>query len=339
MAKVISSRAKRPKAEVDKDLLKLINEAEGQNETSSPKIDELSRLREAEIRQAVAEITVEDVVKRISGLGLEITKSLSQLSERLVAEVEKLQNVREAVSMETRELERLHKIDIAATALDQLLVDYGKQKGDLEADISCQREAWTKEEVERECQKKELEDNLKKQRQRETDEYEYRKSLERKKAQDKYDEEMRLVEKNNKERQEALEKGWQQREGAIKEKEEEWVQMKREVEGFPERLKKETDAAATTATRAAEQKLEYQTLLIQKDGQAEKRFADIQIKSLEGALERQATEIEMLRKQVEEAKLQVQDIAIKAIEGASGAKALTDVKQVLLDQAKMRLTS
>jgi hypothetical protein len=339
MAKVISSRAKRPKAEVEKDLSRLLNEAEAQNETSSPKIDELSRLREAEIRQAVAEITVEDVVKRISGLGLEITKSLSQLSERLVVEVEKLQNVREAVSLETRELERLHKIDIAATALDQLLVDYGKQKDDLEADISRGREAWTKEEVERERQQKESEDNLKKQRQREVDEYEYKKSLERKKAQDKYDEEIRLVEKNNKEKQEALEKGWQQREGAIKEKEAEWAQVKREVEGFPERLKKETDAAVTTATRAAEQKLEHQTLLTQKDSQAEKRFAEIQIKSLEDTLARQTAEIEMLRKQVEEAKLQVQDIAIKAIEGASGAKALTDVKQVLLDQAKMRLTS
>lgn len=337
MARVTPSRARRSRAEVQKDFSKLVDEVEQQKETASPKADELSRRRETEIRQAVAEVTVDDVVQRISGLGLEITKSLTQLSEKLVAEVEKLQNVREAVSLETKELERLHKIDIAATALDQLIQDYGKQKEELEAEISSRREAWAEEERERERQKKELEENLKKQRQREVEEYEYKKSLERKKAQDKYEEEMWLLEKNNKERQEAFEKGWQQREAAIKEKEEEWSLLKKEVEEFPARLKKEIDAAMAAGAKVVEQRSEQQIMLLKKDSEAEKRFAELQIKSLQDTIARQSVEIETLHKQVEEAKLQVQDIAVKAIEGASGAKALTDVKQVLLEQAKTRL--
>jgi len=337
MARVTPSRARRSRAEVQKDFSKLVDEVEQQKETASPKADELSRRRETEIRQAVAEVTVDDVVQRISGLGLEITKSLTQLSEKLVAEVEKLQNVREAVSLETKELERLHKIDIAATALDQLIQDYGKQKEELEAEISSRREAWTEEERERERQKKELEENLKKQRQREAEEYEYKKSLERKKAQDKYEEEMRLLEKNNKEKQEAFEKGWQQREAAIKEKEEEWSRLKKEVEEFPARLKKEIDAAMAAGVKVVEQRSEQQIMLLKKDSEAEKRFAELQIKSLQDTIARQSVEIETLHKQVEEAKLQVQDIAVKAIEGASGAKALTDVKQVLMEQAKTRL--
>ena len=337
MARVTPSRARRSRAEVQKDFSKLVDEVEQQKETASPKADELSRRRETEIRQAVAEVTVDDVVQRISGLGLEITKSLTQLSEKLVAEVEKLQNVREAVSLETKELERLHKIDIAATALDQLIQDYGKQKEELEAEISSRREAWAEEERERERQKKELEENLKKQRQREAEEYEYKKSLERKKAQDKYEEEMRLLEKNNKEKQEAFEKGWQQREAAIKEKEEEWSRLKKEVEEFPARLKKEIDAAMAAGVKVVEQRSEQQIMLLKKDSEAEKRFAELQIKSLQDTIARQSVEIETLHKQVEEAKLQVQDIAVKAIEGASGAKALTDVKQVLMEQAKTRL--
>lgn len=337
MARVTPSRARRSKAEVQKDFSKLVDEVEQQKETASPKADELSRLRETEIRQAVAEVTVDDVVQRISGLGLEITKSLAQLSGKLVAEVEKLQNVRETVSLETKELERLHKIDTAATALDQLIQDYGKQKEELEAETSSRREAWAEEERERERQQKELEENLKKQRQREAEEYEYKKSLERKKAQDKHEEEMRLLEKNNKERQEALEKGWQQREAAVKEKEEEWAHLKKEVEEFPARLKKEIDAAVAPAVKVVEQRSEQQIVLLKKDSEAEKRFAELQIKSLQDTIARQSVEIETLHKQAEEAKRQVQDIAVKAIEGASGAKALTDVKQVLLEQAKTRL--
>ena len=337
MARVTPSRARRSRAEVQKDFSKLVDEVEQQKETASLKADELSRLRETEIRRAVAEVTVDDVVQRTSGLGLEIAKSLAQLSEKLVAEVEKLQNVREAVSLETKELERLHKIDIAATTLDQLIQDYGKQKEELEAEISGRREAWAEEERERERQQKELEENLKKQRQREAEEYEYKKSLERKKAQDKYEEEMRLLEKNNKERQEALEKGWQQREAVVKEKEEEWARLKKEVEEFPARLKKEIDAAVAAAVKVVEQRSEQQIVLLKKDSEAEKRIAELQIKSLQDTIARQSVEIETLHKQVEEAKRQVQDIAVKAIEGASGAKALTDVKQVLLEQAKMRL--
>jgi colicin import membrane protein len=43
-----------------------------------------------------------------------------------------------------------------------------------------------------------------------------------------------------------------------------------------------------------------------------------------------------LEKQLVEAKQQVQDIAVKAIEGASGSKALSHVNQIAMEQAKNR---
>jgi hypothetical protein len=46
--------------------------------------------------------------------------------------------------------------------------------------------------------------------------------------------------------------------------------------------------------------------------------------------------IASLQKQVEEAKQQVQDIAVKAIEGASGSRALAHVNQIAIEQAKNR---
>ena len=41
-------------------------------------------------------------------------------------------------------------------------------------------------------------------------------------------------------------------------------------------------------------------------------------------------------KQLAEAKQQVQDIALKAIEGASGARALSHINQIAMEQAKNR---
>ena len=336
MAKVTPSRKKLSRSEADKEFDSLVREEGKNKETSNPKTDELDRLRSQEIRQAVEGISANAVVQKISGMGLEISKSLSELSGKLVAEVEKLTTIREAVALEQKELERLHKIDIVATSLDNMLQDYQSEKDKLESEIASQRAAWEEEEITRTRDQKDFEDNLKKQRQREAEEFEYKKALERKKAQDKYDEEIRLLEKKDKEKQEALEKSWQQRETILKEREVEWAQLKKEAEDFPTRLKKEVDAAVAAALKNAEQRFEQQMTLLKKDSDSEKRIAELQIHALKDAVERQAAEMAKLQTQLEEAKKQVQDIAVKAIEGASGAQALNQINKIAMEQAKTR---
>jgi len=337
MAKVAPSRKKITRTEADKALENLVREEENARAVSNPKTEELDRLRNLDIRQAVEGISVDAVVQKISGMGLEISKSLSELSGKLVAEVEKLTTIREAVSLEQRELERLHKIDIIAASIDNMLQDYHSKREALENEITSQRAAWEEEEISRAQEQKESEDNLKRQRQRESEEFEYKKALERKKAQDKYDEEIRLLEKKDKEKQENLEKSWQQREAALKERETEWAQLKKEFEDFPARLKKEVDAAVTAALKSAEQRFEQQMTLLKKDSDAEKRIAELQIQTLKDAGERRAAEITQLQTQIEEAKKQVQEIAVKAIEGASGAQALSQINKIAMEQAKTRL--
>ncbi len=332
----IAARSKPSKAEVEREFSNIREEVVAARETADPKTEELFKRRESELRQAVEGVSVEGVVQRISGLGLEISKALSDLSEKLVQEVNRLASAREAVELERKELERLHKIDIAATALDQLVQDYARQKERVDADIAAQRTGWEEEVRQTERDRKEQEENLKKQRQREIEEYEYKKALERKKAQDKYEEDTKLLEKQNREKQEALEKSWQQREAVVKEKEEEFLRLRKESEEFPVRLKKEAEHAAAEAVRSAELKVEQQILLLKKEGEAEKRLAELQIKGLEDTVSRQSAQMGALQKQLDEAKQQVQEIAVKAIEGASGAKALSHINQIAMEQAKHR---
>jgi hypothetical protein len=276
------------------------------------------------------------VVERISGLGIEVSKSLAGVSEKLMQEVQLLASVREAVALERRELERLHKIDIAATALDQMVQDYEREKQRLESEIAGQRAAWEEESARTERERKEQEETLRKQRQREIEDYEYKKSLERKKAQDKYEEEQRLLEKKNQEKQETLEKGWKQREALLKEREEELASLRQESQGFAARLEKESQAAAERARRETEAGFQQQLVILKKDAEAEKRLAELQVKALDETVARQAAQISALEKQLADAKQQVQDIAVKAIEGASGAKALSHINQIAMEQAKNR---
>jgi colicin import membrane protein len=337
MAKAAATaHSHRNKAEVQQEFLKIREEAAATREGRNAKVEEADKLREAEVRQAVDGLSVEGVAQSISALSVQISKALAEVSDNLISEVRRLATIREAVALEREELQRLHKIDIAATALDQLVQEYDSKKRESGAEISAERAAWDAEVKARERAEKEYDENLKKQRQRETDEYEYKKTLDRKKTQDKYDEEMRALEKKNREKQEALEKDWQGRDRAIKEREEDYLRLQQEVGSFSSRLQAEVERARSEAIQQTEQRFEQQSLLMTKEREADRRFAELQVKTLEEAVARQTAQIAALQKQLDEAKQQVQDIAVKAIEGASGARALTHVNQIAMEQAKTR---
>jgi hypothetical protein len=138
-------RAKRARADVEKEFAQIQEQVENARGAPDAKAEEAARLREAEVRGAVEGVTVEGIVQRISSLGLELARALSAISAKLTEETELLSSVREAVALERKELERLHKIDIAATALDQMVQDYAREKQRLEAEITAQRSAWEQE--------------------------------------------------------------------------------------------------------------------------------------------------------------------------------------------------
>ncbi|MEQ1613603.1 MAG: hypothetical protein ABL904_12685, partial [Hyphomicrobiaceae bacterium] len=187
-----------------------------------------------------------------------------------------------------------------------------------------------------ERERREQDEALKKQRHREAEDFEYKKVLERKKAQDKYDEEQRQTERRNAERQEALSKEWQLRETALKAQEDEVARLRAEVAEFPTRLARDTAAAVEETRRQVEAGFERQILILKKDAEAETRMTELRVKALEASLATSATQVAALEKQLAEAKQQVQDIAVRAIDGASGARALGHINQIAMEQAKNR---
>lgn len=330
-----AARAKRSKAEVLQEFEELQADT-ATREAADAKAAASTEARKQAVRSETADIGVEAVVQRVSGLGLEVTRALSDVAEKLAAEVRLLATMREAVAIERSELEQLHQIDIAASSIDHLLEAYALKKEELETEIAGQRTEWADESARTDRERREQEAALKKERQREVEDHDYRKGLERKKAQDKYDEERRLNERKNSERQEGLEKDWQRREAALKEREELLARLQAEVADFPARLAREIAAASEEAQRQVEAKLEREMLLQKKDAEAEARVAQLTVKTLEEALAAKAGQIAALEKQLADAKQQVQDIAVRAIEGASGARALAHINQIAMEQAKNR---
>ncbi len=329
-------RTRRSKTEVQQEFSIIQEELKASRDAADPKSDEVARQKEDALRQAAEGATVEGTIERISTLRVELSRALSGISEKLVDEVNHLTALREAVELERKEVERLHKIDVATTALDLLAQEYANRQAQLEAEMAAQQAAWQETATRTERERKEQEDALKKQRQRESDEYEYKRTLERKRAQDKYEEELRQQDKQNQERQEALEKSWAQREAALRESEEEVLRLRKEGADFPARLDREVQKAVTQAAKDARQQAEQQTQLTQKDAESERRMAELRIKTLEELLGRQNLQISDLQTRLDEAKRQVQEIALRAIEGASGAKTLSHVNEIAMEQAKHR---
>ena len=120
----------------------------------------------------------------------------------------------------------------------------------------------------------------------------------------------------------------------MRSREDELARLKAETGEFPARLKSEVDVAVAEARKAAAQALTQQVSVLKMEASAEKRVADLQIQSLTETLARQAQQIEALTKQLEEAKRQVQDIAVKAIEGSANAKALQGLQAALAESVR-----
>ena len=336
MAKLPAARVRRTKAEAQQEFERVRREAVTEREAADTRAEDVAKSRETEVRQAVQGVNVDQVVGEISALGLHVSKALGELSSRLVAEVERLATLREAVALEEHQLQRLHNVDVVAAAVDQLVQEYEAKKQALQSEVSAAKTEWDAETGEREQAAREYEENLKKQRQRENDEFEYKKMLERKKAQDKYDEEQRLRDRQNREKQEALDKGWQEREAALKAREHELTELRKESDAFPTRLAQGVERATSETRQKAEQEFEQRLVVANKDAEADRRVAELRIKTLEEFTARQVDQVAALQKQMDEAKQQVQDIAVKAIEGASGARALAHVNQIAIEQARTR---
>lgn len=336
MAKAISGVTRKrtsSKAELQREFKEIEAEVAG-GEPVAEKEKEAAESHKAEIKAATSTLSADGVVQKLTGVGLEIQRFLNNVSQQLVEQVNLLEQLSEAVQLERTELERLHKIDVAATALDQLVFAYRQRQQQLEAEQQETRARWEREKEEQERQRQEEETELKKARQREQEEYAYKMAQERKKAQNEFEEHMKKQEKENREKQEALEKSWSQREASLKAREQELAELKKEVDSFPAKLKRETDAAVKAALENCQRQFDMEKQMLQKDMEAERRAFQLQSKALEETIAKQNAQIAELSMQLQAAQRQVQDIALRALDSAAGAKTLEEIRSIAREQAK-----
>jgi len=286
------------------------------------------------LAENTSDYTVENIVKGLANLKLDLSKTLTDLSDKLTAEVNKLDEVQQEIAAETKNLEEIYDIKVAAETMVTFIQINEEKKKAFEEEMAIIRGQWEKEQKEHELAAKERDADLKKGKERETEEYAYNLALSRKKDKDAYEAERVVLKKALKEEREAQENKLGEREAAVAAQEAEIAELRAKAEAFPAELAKAVEKAEKETTALIEGQAKQKAELLAKEVEGKEKVADLRIKTLEGTIVKQTIQIESLSKQLNNATSQAQNIAVKVIEGASGVKALSAVNEIALEQAK-----
>ncbi|AFY44194.1 hypothetical protein [Nostoc sp. PCC 7107] len=336
--------------ELSKEILGLktqLNQAVKANQTvniDKPNIEANIAMNQPTTIQQKMNYTIESLAKIQLGFG----SAANELSEQLTTQASKLGEIRQSVEMEITALKQLHNLDVAENTLDTLITayednskayqeEYNQRYEVLSQEILEQRITWQKEQEEYKQSIKERNDNLNKTRQRDISEYKYDLELQRKLNSDEYEQVQKTLYKQLEEFQQATEKQWNEREKQVIERETQFAEAKSKVEAFP----KDKEAALKKATEEGKGIAHYQAKvksdLYAKEVEGQKRFYEQRLQSLEQTINNQETRIQNLSNQLDSALKQVQDLAVKAIEGTANVNSYQAIKEIALEQAKSQV--
>ncbi|KYC39695.1 hypothetical protein WA1_30655 [Scytonema hofmannii PCC 7110] len=332
------------KSQLDQ-LQKVTSSANSSVAKDNPKVETKSIvMNQASNVQQKMNSTIESLAKIQLGFG----SAASELSEQLTTRASKLEAISQSLETESQELKQLHSLEVSEDTLDKLITtyeenykayqeEYNQQYETLSQAIQGQRKAWEKEQEEHKRLIKERNENLNKNRQRDGSEYKYDLDLRRKLETEEYEQQQKALYKELDESRQEVEKQWAEQEKVISEQEKQFEESKAKVEAFP----KEKEAAIKKATEEGKGIAHYQAKIksdmFAKEVEGQKRFYEQRLQSLEQTIGNQESRIQNLSKQLDSALKQVQDLAVKAIEGTANVNSYQAIKEIALEQAKSQV--
>ncbi len=349
----MTNREVKPKSITMKNTKKEMLEAYGEvlqqlREKRAVELKPERAIEEKKIKEAVAvtdSLSTEGIVQEVSTLKLEIGGLLGQLSDRLEEEVGKYRQVRQAVEAKEEELQEIYEIEKSALSLAALIEAQHQKRQQTEAELAARKEeltweietlraGWEKEKKVHEAEIKARDADERKRREREKEEYLYAFQREQQLAREQFEDEKARLEREITFRREQMERELADREKAIVEQETELNELRKQVSAFPKELQAAVSKAVKEAVQSLESEAKNREELLKKEFDGERNVLNTRIESLEKTVTEQNEQIAKLSQQVEKAYGQVQDIAIKAIEGTSHSQPLTNLQQLMAEQAR-----
>jgi colicin import membrane protein len=297
-------------------------------------------------------LSSEDVVRSIGELKSTITRTLTQLADRLEEEVGKYGHIRRAIAAKETELKEIYEIQRTASTLQGMIETHQRkqeemerafqtEKADLDREIETTRTQWEIERQQHDQEVKERDTAEQKRRQRELDEYKYGFARQQQVARDQANDESAKVQKELADRKAESERQWVEREKSIAQREQELtsreqelVELRARVAGFAKDLQAAIDQAEARAAERIEKQHQAVQELLRRELEGEKNVLAARIAGLERTVKEQAEQVTRLEQQAEKAYAQIQEIAVRAIEGSASTKQLANLQQLLAEQVR-----
>ena len=323
----------------------VLKQLEAQREVELKPEKKLEEKKAKEVIQVAESLSSEGVAKEISNLKIETSKTLAQISDRLEEEVNKFRAIQSAIALKEKELQELYEIEKSAVALAALIESQHQKRQAFELEMAEKKEALSQEiealRAQREQEKKEYEEEVrerdtaeKKKRDRDKEEFEYSFKREQRLTKDKFEDEKAKLEKEIQIKKEQMEKELKAREEVIAEREEELNELKKRVAAFPKEMETAMGKAIKEATDRLTLEAKNREELQKREFIGEKNVLTTRIESLEKIAKEQSEQITKLTQQLEKAYQQVQEIAVKTIEGSSTVKSFANLQQWISEQTR-----
>lgn len=277
-------------------------------------------------------LSIEGITQDVATLKAEMGRVLSGLAERLEDEVKKYQAVKGAVEAKEAELQEIYEIQKSASTLAALLelqsqkkeafeLEMVERKESLLRDIETTRAEWEAEKKRHAEEAKARDAAEAKRREQEEAEYRYTFNREQQLARERFEDERAKLERDIQNKREQAEKEFAEREQALARSEAELRDLRQRATAFPQELEQTVAREVAAAVEKVRLGADTAQELLKKEYEGEKNVFLARIAALEGKVKEQAEQVTKMNAQLEKAYGQVQQIAVKAVEGSATVKA------------------
>ncbi len=309
--------------------------------TTTPTIAEVL----PKIDSSVVQAQMDTVIKGLTQLGEQFNTALSQLSTTMLIEASRLKEISTQVETDSQRLTLLYSVIIEEDTLSKSIKQYAETAQQYEETLKRQREdsekawlgnmqGWQKEREETTQRWQEQEIAYKKSQQREETEYRYGLTWQRHRSEEESAQQKKQQAQGLKELQEQRQQAWNEREKALAEREKLFEEAKAKVEKFPKDLELAIKKAKEEGAGIARHQAKLKADLSAREITGEEEVYRLKIQALEQEVAKQTVYIDKLTLQLEAALKQVQELAVKAIEGSSSHSSYQALKEIALEQAK-----
>lgn len=282
-----------------------------------PKAVDIDLTLAAEAVNFADALSVDQLAQSMAALQTRVQGGLAQLSAELLSKLEESKRLDTAIDEKGRRFKELTGKEHAAVTLDELSIEIENMRNDLAREKEQTGEEWAQEQNDHLQHCKRIEEEAK---------YAHAQLLARHKAE--YESTVQEHQRLEKIRQEDLLRGWNERELALKNQEEEVVKLKAQVEAYPKQLEDAVAKATAEATNRIKTEYEHKIALLQQQSKAAIELAEQQKNAAMTALSAEQTKSATLEKRANDAEARTLSVMQSALSVEAANKRANDMAAV-----------